>query len=56
VLKVLMSDGRYSRLYGATDEVEGGDVALKFPKPRGRLRRDLSRRVRPRGLGRRAGQ
>ncbi len=33
VLKVLISDGRYSRLYGAIDEVEGGDVALKFPKP-----------------------
>jgi serine/threonine protein phosphatase PrpC len=33
VLKVLMSDGRYTRLFGASDEVEGGDVALKFPKP-----------------------
>ncbi len=33
VLKVLLSDGRYSRLFGAVDEVEGGDVALKFPKP-----------------------
>jgi serine/threonine protein phosphatase PrpC len=33
VLKVLISDGRYTRLYGAVDEVEGGDVALKFPKP-----------------------
>jgi serine/threonine protein phosphatase PrpC len=33
VLKVLMSDGRYTRLFGAFDEVEGGDVALKFPKP-----------------------
>jgi serine/threonine protein phosphatase PrpC len=33
VLKVVLSDGRYSRLYGATDEVEGGEVALKFPKP-----------------------
>jgi serine/threonine protein kinase len=33
VLKVLMSDGRYSRLFGAEDEVEGGEVALKFPKP-----------------------
>jgi len=33
VLKVLVSDGRYSRLFGATDEVEGGDVVLKFPKP-----------------------
>jgi len=33
VLKVLMSDGRYTRLFGAIDEVEGGEVALKFPKP-----------------------
>ena len=34
VLNVLLSDGRYSRLYGATDEIEGGEVALKFPKPK----------------------
>ena len=33
VLKVLMSDGRYTRLFGAIDEVDGGEVALKFPKP-----------------------
>jgi hypothetical protein len=33
VLKALLSDGRYSRLYGALDEIEGGEVALKFPKP-----------------------
>ncbi|HEY3918474.1 MAG TPA: protein kinase [Stellaceae bacterium] len=33
VLKVLISDGRYSRLFGAIDEIDGGDVALKFPKP-----------------------
>lgn len=33
VLKVLLSDGRYSRLFGAEDEIEGGEVALKFPKP-----------------------
>jgi len=32
-LKALLSDGRYSRLFGAVDEVEGGEVALKFPKP-----------------------
>src|SRR5579863_3172567 len=30
VLKVLMSDGRYTRLFGAMDESEGGEVALKF--------------------------
>ncbi len=33
VLKVLLSDGRYTRLFGAIDEVEGGEVVLKFPKP-----------------------
>ncbi len=33
VLKVPISDGRYSRLFGAVDEIEGGEVALKFPKP-----------------------
>jgi serine/threonine protein phosphatase PrpC len=33
VLKALLSDGRYSRLFGAEDEIEGGEVALKFPKP-----------------------
>jgi serine/threonine protein phosphatase PrpC len=33
LLKVLVSDGRYTRLFGATDEVEGGEVVLKFPKP-----------------------
>jgi serine/threonine protein phosphatase PrpC len=33
VLKALLSDGRYSRLFGAVDEVEGGEAALKFPKP-----------------------
>jgi serine/threonine protein phosphatase PrpC len=32
-LKTLISDGRYSRLFAAADEVEGGEVALKFPKP-----------------------
>ena len=34
LLKALMSDGRYSRLFAAVDEVEGGEVALKFPKPK----------------------
>jgi serine/threonine protein phosphatase PrpC len=33
LLKALISDGRYSRLFGAVDEIEGGEVALKFPKP-----------------------
>ena len=33
VLKALISDGRYSRLFAAEDEVESGIVALKFPKP-----------------------
>ena len=34
VLKALLSEGRYSRLFAATDEIEGGDVVLKFPNPR----------------------
>jgi serine/threonine protein phosphatase PrpC len=34
VLKVLISEGRYTRLFGAEDEIEGGPVALKFPKPK----------------------
>jgi serine/threonine protein phosphatase PrpC len=33
VLKALLSDGRYSRLFSAVDEIEGGEVVLKFPKP-----------------------
>jgi serine/threonine protein phosphatase PrpC len=33
VLNVLVSDGTYSRLFGAIDEVDGGTVVLKFPKP-----------------------
>jgi serine/threonine protein phosphatase PrpC len=33
LLSALISDGRYTRLFGAEDEVEGGTVALKFPKP-----------------------
>jgi serine/threonine protein phosphatase PrpC len=33
VLKALLSDGRYSRLFGAEDEIEGGEAAIKFPKP-----------------------
>ncbi len=33
VLKALISDGRYTRLFAAEDEAEGGSVALKFPKP-----------------------
>ena len=33
VLKARLSDGRYTRLFGAVDEVEGGEVVLKFPKP-----------------------
>jgi serine/threonine protein kinase len=33
VLRALISDGRYTRLFGAEDEIEGGPVALKFPKP-----------------------
>ena len=33
LLKALVSDGRYTRLFAAVDEIEGGEVVLKFPKP-----------------------
>jgi serine/threonine protein phosphatase PrpC len=33
VLQALISEGRYTRLFGAEDKAEGGTVALKFPKP-----------------------
>jgi serine/threonine protein phosphatase PrpC len=33
VLNALVSDGRYSRLFAAVNEVDGGTVVLKFPKP-----------------------
>jgi serine/threonine protein phosphatase PrpC len=33
VLKTLLSDGRYTRLFAAIDEIDGGEVVLKFPKP-----------------------
>ena len=33
VLNVLVSDGRYSRLFGAVDDADGAPVVLKFPKP-----------------------
>jgi serine/threonine protein phosphatase PrpC len=33
VLKALISEGRYTRLFAAEDEIERGSVALKFPKP-----------------------
>jgi serine/threonine protein phosphatase PrpC len=33
VLQALISDGRYTRLFAAEDEIEGGNLALKFPKP-----------------------
>ncbi len=32
-LKAMVSDGPYSRLFSAIDEVDGGIVVLKFPKP-----------------------
>jgi len=32
-LKTLLSEGPHSRLFGAIDEVEGEEAALKFPKP-----------------------
>jgi len=33
VLNVLVSEGRYSRLFGAVDDADGAPVVLKFPKP-----------------------
>jgi serine/threonine protein phosphatase PrpC len=33
VLKALVSEGRYSRLFAAEDEIERGEFVLKFPKP-----------------------
>ncbi len=33
VLNALISDGRYTCLFLAVDEAEGGEVVLKFPKP-----------------------
>lgn len=33
LLKALISDGRYTRLFLAVDEIDGGDFVLKFPKP-----------------------
>jgi serine/threonine protein phosphatase PrpC len=33
VLKALLSEGRYSRLFAASDSASGGDVVVKFPKP-----------------------
>jgi serine/threonine protein phosphatase PrpC len=32
-LNALISEGRYSRLFAARDEIEGGVVVLKFPNP-----------------------
>ena len=32
-LKALVSEGRHSRLFAASDLVEGGEVVVKFPKP-----------------------
>ena len=33
LLKALLSEGRYTTLYLAADEIERGEVVLKFPKP-----------------------
>jgi len=34
LLGEMLSDGRYTRLFVATDELHGGSVVLKFPHPR----------------------
>ena len=31
-LRALMSDGRYTRLFAARDDIDGGEFVLKFPK------------------------
>lgn len=33
LLKALLSEGSYTSLFVAIDEIEGGEVVLKFPKP-----------------------
>src|SRR5581483_7662461 len=33
LLQAMISDGRYSRLFAAADEIDGGGFAIKFPKP-----------------------
>ena len=33
LLRALLSEGSYTSLYLAIDEIEGGEVVLKFPKP-----------------------
>ena len=33
VLHTVLSDGRYTRLFRATDSIGGAEVAIKFPKP-----------------------
>ncbi len=55
VLNVLVSDGTYSRLFGAIDDVDGGTVVLKFPKPQVAAVVDLSCGVRARVMGGHAG-
>jgi serine/threonine protein phosphatase PrpC len=49
VLRNLISEGRYTRLFAATDSIDGGDIAVKFPKPlaapEGVLRTSFEREV-----------
>ena len=51
VLKVLMSDGRYTRLFGAMDESRRRRSGAEISQATGRGRGYLPRRLRPRGLG-----
>jgi len=55
-LKALVSDGRNSRLFGALDEMVGGEVVLKFPKPQIGQRAMPSLGFCGRGIGGRNGQ
>ena len=50
-LKALVSEGRYSRLFAASDLVEGGDVVVKFPKPQTASAEDASPGILARAMG-----
>ena len=53
VLRALISDGPYSRLFAATEATTGADAALKFPKPTiGEADRRLGAFVREAWVGR----
>ncbi len=51
VLQEVLSDGRYSRLFVATDKRQNRKLVLKFPHPARRQRRFISSRLRTRSMG-----